>query len=61
MANRFRLRADMFTFHVDAQPEMIATGHGTKVASDLSNGRELVPIRAVNNVNDEDWPEARYT
>lgn len=57
MAERMRLTIDMFTFHVDAEPEKLATGLGPKVVSDLSNGRERVPIRAVNNVNDESWPD----
>lgn len=53
MVQPMRLTIDMFTFHAEAEPEKPATGVGTEVVSDVSNGRERVPIRAVNNVNDE--------
>lgn len=40
MVGCMRLTIDMFAFHVDAEPEKLATGVGTEVVSDVSNGRK---------------------
>lgn len=54
--DQLELTVDMFTFDWKVCPEQLAIGRCQRHLDDFAYGAEPVPIRAVNNVDEDPWP-----